>query len=98
MNFWIIQGFEQPGVRSLLFILASGFSLIFGLMRIVNLSHGALFHARRLCRRLSGISAGATISGSRSLIGGGVVGAFWRPSSSVSSCAGWPASRWRRCW
>src|SRR5574341_1837154 len=28
---------------SLLFLLASGFSLIFGLMRIVNLTHGAYF-------------------------------------------------------
>jgi branched-chain amino acid transport system permease protein len=26
-----------------LFLLASGFSLIFGLMRIANLTHGALF-------------------------------------------------------
>src|ERR671914_807033 len=28
---------------ALLFLLASGFTLIFGLMRIMNLSHGALY-------------------------------------------------------
>jgi len=43
MNFWIIQGLNGLAFGSLLFILASGFSLIFGLMRIVNLSHGAYF-------------------------------------------------------
>lgn len=43
MNFWIIQGLNGLAFGSLLFILASGFSLIFGLMRIVNLAHGAYF-------------------------------------------------------
>lgn len=43
MNFWVIQGLNGLAFGSLLFILASGFSLIFGLMRIVNLSHGAYF-------------------------------------------------------
>ncbi len=43
MNFWVIQGLNGLAFGSLLFILAAGFSLIFGLMRIVNLSHGAYF-------------------------------------------------------
>ena len=30
-------------VRRLLFIVASGFSLIFGLMRVVNMAHGAFY-------------------------------------------------------
>ena len=43
MNFWIIQGLNGLAFGSLLFILAAGFSLIFGLMRVANLAHGAYF-------------------------------------------------------
>lgn len=58
MNFWIIQGLNGLAFGSLLFILASGFSLIFGLMRIVNLSHGAYFMLGAYVG-LSAIGAGA---------------------------------------
>ena len=30
-------------MRQLLFVVASGFTLIFGVLRIVNLAHGALY-------------------------------------------------------
>ncbi|ETW91997.1 MAG: hypothetical protein ETSY2_54970, partial [Candidatus Entotheonella gemina] len=43
MNFWIIQTFNGISYGALLFLLASGLSLIFGVMRIVNLSHGSYF-------------------------------------------------------
>jgi len=43
MQFWIIQTLNSLALGGLLFLLASGFSLIFGLMRIANLTHGALF-------------------------------------------------------
>lgn len=43
MSFWVIQGLNGLAFGSLLFILAAGFSLIFGLMRVANLSHGAYF-------------------------------------------------------
>ncbi len=43
MNFWIIQAFNGVSYGALLFLLASGLSLIFGVMRIVNLSHGSYF-------------------------------------------------------
>ncbi len=43
MQFWLIQTMNGLAFGSLLFLLASGFSLIFGLMRIVNLTHGAYF-------------------------------------------------------
>jgi branched-chain amino acid transport system permease protein len=43
MQFWIIQSLNSLSLGGLLFLLASGFSLIFGLMRLANLSHGALF-------------------------------------------------------
>jgi branched-chain amino acid transport system permease protein len=43
MQFWIIQTLNSLALGGLLFLLASGFSLIFGLMRIANLTHGSLF-------------------------------------------------------
>lgn len=43
MHFWVIQGLNGLAFGSLLFILAAGFSLIFGLMRVANLAHGAYF-------------------------------------------------------
>src|SRR5258708_11349516 len=43
MAFWIIQGRNSLSLGGLLFLLSSGFSLIFGLMRLANLTHGAFF-------------------------------------------------------
>src|ERR1700720_2967000 len=42
-NFWLIQAFNGISYGALLFLLGSGLSLIFGVMRIVNLAHGAYF-------------------------------------------------------
>lgn len=42
-QFWVIQAFNGISYGALLFLLASGLSLIFGVMRIVNLSHGSYF-------------------------------------------------------
>ncbi len=43
LNFWLIQAFNGISYGALLFLVGSGLSLIFGVMRIVNLSHGAYF-------------------------------------------------------
>jgi len=43
MEFWITQTFNGISYGALLFLLASGLSLIFGVMRIVNLAHGSYF-------------------------------------------------------
>ncbi|MEA2861409.1 MAG: branched-chain amino acid transport system permease protein [Methylobacteriaceae bacterium] len=43
MQFWIVQTLNSLAFGGLLFLLASGFSLIFGLMRVANLTHGAFF-------------------------------------------------------
>jgi branched-chain amino acid transport system permease protein len=43
MTFWLIQSLNSLALGAVLFTLAAGFSLIFGLMRIANLSHGAYF-------------------------------------------------------
>ncbi|HEU5322858.1 MAG TPA: branched-chain amino acid ABC transporter permease [Methylomirabilota bacterium] len=42
-EFWITQTFNGLSYGALLFMLASGLSLIFGVMRIVNLAHGSYF-------------------------------------------------------
>ena len=43
LAFWLIQSLNSLSLGGLLFLLSAGFSLIFGLMRIANLSHGAYF-------------------------------------------------------
>jgi branched-chain amino acid transport system permease protein len=43
LSFWLIQSFNGISYGALLFLLGAGLSLIFGVMRIVNLSHGAYF-------------------------------------------------------
>jgi len=43
MNFWLVLGANSITFGGLLFLLSAGFSLIFGLMRIPNLTHGSLF-------------------------------------------------------
>jgi len=42
-QFWVVQAFNGISYGALLFLVGSGLSLIFGVMRIVNLSHGAYF-------------------------------------------------------
>ncbi len=42
-QFWVVQAFNGVSYGALLFLVGSGLSLIFGVMRIVNLSHGAYF-------------------------------------------------------
>jgi len=43
MNFWVVLTVNSVTFGGLLFLLSAGFSLIFGLMRIPNLTHGSLF-------------------------------------------------------
>jgi branched-chain amino acid transport system permease protein len=43
VQFWVVQAFNGVSYGALLFLVGSGLSLIFGVMRIVNLSHGAYF-------------------------------------------------------
>ncbi len=43
MTLWIILTINSIAMGGLLFLLSAGFSLIFGLMRIPNLTHGSLF-------------------------------------------------------
>lgn len=43
MEFWMIQAFNGFSFAALLFLLAGGFSLIFGVMNIVNIAHGSFY-------------------------------------------------------
>jgi len=43
VEFWVTQTFNGLSYGALLFLLASGLSLIFGVMRVVNLAHGSYF-------------------------------------------------------
>lgn len=42
-TFWLFQILNGLTVGALLFFVASGLSVVFGLMRVLNLAHGALF-------------------------------------------------------
>src|SRR5262250_3707916 len=43
MEFWVTQIFNGISYGALLFLLAGGLSLIFGMMRIVNMTHGSYY-------------------------------------------------------
>jgi branched-chain amino acid transport system permease protein len=43
MSFWVIQTLNAVSEGMLLFLLAAGFSLIFGLVRVLNLAHGSFY-------------------------------------------------------
>ncbi|MDR7542116.1 MAG: branched-chain amino acid ABC transporter permease, partial [Armatimonadota bacterium] len=43
MQFWLTQLLNGLSFAALLFLLASGLTLIFGLMRIVNIAHGSYY-------------------------------------------------------
>jgi hypothetical protein len=57
-EFWISQAFNGLSYGALLFLLASGLSLIFGVMRVVNLAPRLLLHAGRLRRALGRLAHG----------------------------------------
>lgn len=42
-TFWILQVLNGVTLGALFFLVASGFTLIFGLMRVANLTHGVLY-------------------------------------------------------
>jgi branched-chain amino acid transport system permease protein len=43
LEFWVSQLFNGVSYGALLFLLAGGLSLIFGMMRIVNMTHGSYY-------------------------------------------------------
>lgn len=43
MTFWIVQTLNGLSFSMLLFLIAAGFTLIFGLMQIINIAHGSFY-------------------------------------------------------
>ncbi|HWP58383.1 MAG TPA: branched-chain amino acid ABC transporter permease [Candidatus Acidoferrales bacterium] len=43
MTFWIIQLFNGLSFAMLLFLLAAGLSVVFGVMKVINLAHGSFY-------------------------------------------------------
>ncbi len=43
MNIWVVLAVNSVTLGGLLFLLSAGFSLVFGLMKIPNLTHGSFF-------------------------------------------------------
>jgi len=73
MNSFILQTFNGISYAALLFLLASGFTLTFGLMRIVNMAHGAYY----LLGGYIGLAVvKATGSFGLALIAGGIAATF----------------------
>ena len=93
-RFWLIQAFNGISYGALLFLVGSGLSLIFGVMRIVNLSHGSYF-------LLGGYVALSVIWSTGSWLLAFPVAA-WRSRSSgwrwsASFCGRWGLTRCARC-
>ncbi len=72
MEFWLVQILNGTTMGMLLFMLAAGFTVIFGLMGIVNLAHGSFYMlgayvgitlARSTDSFLAGVVTGACIIG-----------------------------------
>src|SRR5215467_11038344 len=78
MNLWVVLAVNSITLGGLLFLLSAGFSLIFGLMRIPNLTHGSFFMlgaylATSLIARGFDFWTAAVLSGLGVALFGGVV-------------------------
>lgn len=81
MSVWLVLAVNSVTLGGLLFLLSAGFSLIFGLMRIPNLTHGSFFmlggyFAASLIERGLGFWPAAVVSGLLVAALGGVVERF----------------------
>jgi branched-chain amino acid transport system permease protein len=70
MEFWVTQLFNGVSYGALLFLLAGGLTLIFGMMRIVNMTHGSHY---LLGAYVAATLVSATGSYVVALVGGGLV-------------------------
>ena len=96
VNLWLILAVNSVTLGGLLFLLSAGFSLIFGLMRIPNLTHGSMF----MLGAYFGVTCIAWGFGFwTGALGAGLgVALFGGHRSSASCSAASPAPNWRRCW
>ena len=78
MTLAVVQALNGLTFAALLFLVASGFTLIFGLMRVVNMAHGSLymlagFFAFDLQDRLTGGDATSAFGSSEAGVGDWVI-------------------------
>ena len=77
MTFWIIQTLNGVSFGMLLFLLAAGLSLIFGLMKVLNLTHGSFYllggYVGLAVLRWSGSFVLAVLAGSLAIAAVGVI-------------------------
>ena len=96
MSLWLVLAVNSVTLGGLLFLLSAGFSLIFGLMRIPNLTHGSFF-------MLGAYFAASLIEWGLGLLAGraGQRAAGRRARRHRRAAHPAPAGRapsWRRCW
>ena len=82
MTFWVVQTLNGISFGMLLFLLAAGLSLIYGLMKILNLTHGSFY-------LLGGYIGLVVVHRTGSFILAVLAAKLWRSPSSASS---WSAS------
>ena len=73
MSTFVLLTITGLGLGAMYFLIASGLSLIYGLMGVLNFAHGALHHRRRLRdrggrRRRSAAVRGRSCSSARSSV------------------------------
>jgi len=77
MTFWVTQALNGISFGMLLFLLAAGLSLIYGLMRILNLAHGSYYllgaYIGLTAMRVTGSFVLATVAGTTSIIVVGIL-------------------------
>lgn len=77
MNFWLIQTLNGISFGMLLFLLAAGLSLIYGLMKVLNLTHGSFYllggYVGLAVLHLSGSFVLAVLAGSFAIAAVGVI-------------------------
>ena len=93
MTYLITQTLNGLFSAALLFLIASGLTLAFGVMRIVNIAHGSFY--------MLGVYVAYTVILRTQSLVLGAVAPCWSSAPSASSCSGSscavsPASRCRR--
>jgi Branched-chain amino acid ABC-type transport system, permease components len=93
MNVWLLQALNGLSYGMLLFLLAAGLTLTFGLLRIVNLTHGSFY----LLGGYAGLAVvQATDNFLLAVLAGALTAAFWELSSSASCSAALRVTSCRR--
>jgi branched-chain amino acid transport system permease protein len=81
---------------AMLFMLASGLTLIFGIMGVINLTHGSFYMLGAYCAAFAILSTGSFLAGvAAALVGAGSTPCWSRSASCNGST---DATTFIRCW